>query len=46
MFRSDETFKTLRQAIGYCWSVLVAALPAEGKIMMEKWLTSEDKDMR
>ena len=44
--RSGDEFKTLRQALGYCWSVLVAALPAEGKTMMEKWLPSEDKDIR
>jgi hypothetical protein len=44
--RSGEAFKTLRQALGYCWSVLVAALPGEGKKMMEKWLASQDKDIR
>jgi len=41
----DETFKVLRQAMGYCWSVAVAALPETGKPMMEKWLESEDKDI-
>jgi hypothetical protein len=44
--RSGEDFKTLRQGMGYCWSVVVAALPGEGKKLMEKWLTSEDKDIR
>ena len=44
--RSGDNFKTLRQGMGYCWSVLVAALPAEGKKAMEKWLASEDKDIR
>ena len=44
--RSGEAFKTLRQAMGYCWSVLVAALPGEGKKMMEKCLASQDKDIR
>jgi hypothetical protein len=44
--RSGDEFKTLRQAMGYCWSVLVAALPDEGKKSMEKWLASEDKDIR
>jgi len=44
--RAGEDFRVLRQAMGYCWSVLVAALPAEGKTFMEKWLTSEDKDIR
>lgn len=44
--RASEDFRVLRQAMGYCWSVLVAALPTEGKSMMEKWLASEDKDIR
>jgi hypothetical protein len=44
--RSEEAFKTLRQALGYCWSVVVAALPDEGKSRMEKWLANEDKDIR
>jgi hypothetical protein len=41
----DEAFKVLRQAMGYCWSVAVAALPEAGKPMMEKWLDSEDRDV-
>ena len=44
--RAGEDFRVLRQAMGYCWSVLVAALPTEGKPKMEKWLASEDKDIR
>jgi hypothetical protein len=43
--RSDE-FRTLRQGLGYCWSVAVAALPEQGKRAMEKWLTSTDPDVR
>ena len=42
--RSDD-FKTLRQGLAYCWSVAVAALPAEGKPAMEKWLQSSDRDV-
>ena len=42
----DGSFKVLRQGMGYCWSVAVAALPEVGKPMMEKWLISEDKDIR
>jgi hypothetical protein len=42
----DESYKVLRQGMGYCWSVAVAALPDEGKPMMEGWLDSEDKDVR
>jgi hypothetical protein len=32
--------------MGYCWSVAVAALPDEGKPMMERWLRSSNKDVR
>ena len=42
----DESYKILRQGMGYCWSVAVAALPEVGKPMMERWLESEDKDIR
>jgi hypothetical protein len=42
----DESYKVLRQGMGYCWSVAVAALPDEGKPMMERWLACEDKDIR
>jgi len=42
----DESYKVLRQGMGYCWSVAVAALPEVGKPMMERWLDSEDKDIR
>src|SRR6266508_3321870 len=42
----DESFKVLRQGMGYCWSVAVAALPDLGKLMMEKWLDTQDKDIR
>ena len=41
----DESFKVLRQAMGYCWSVVVAALPEVGKPEMEKWLDSQNKDI-
>jgi len=43
--RKAEDFKTLRQALGYCWSVAVAALPVEGKPAMEKWLVNLDADV-
>lgn len=42
----DEDFKTLRQGLGYCWSVVVAALPAQGKGAMERWFSSTDRDVR
>ncbi len=41
----DEAFKVLRQAMGYCWSVAAASLPKVGRSMMEKWLTSQNKDI-
>ena len=43
--RKAEDFKTLRQALGYCWSVAVVALPTEGKSAMEKWLVNPDADV-
>lgn len=42
----DEPFKVVRQGMGYCWSVAVAALPEAGKPIMEKWLRSPDNDIR
>jgi hypothetical protein len=45
-YRRGEDFIALRKGLGYCWSVAVVALPAEGKALMEKWLLSMDKDIR
>jgi 3-methyladenine DNA glycosylase AlkC len=44
--RKSDEFRTLRQGLGYCWSVAVAALPEEGKRAMEGWLVSTDPDVR
>lgn len=44
--RSSEGFRVLRKGLGYCWSVAVVALPAEGKALMEKWMVRSDKDVR
>jgi hypothetical protein len=44
--KDNEGTRVLRQALGYCWSVAVAALPEKGKKIMERWLTSEDRDIR
>jgi hypothetical protein len=44
--RNTEPFRILRQGMGYCWSVAVAALPAAGKPLMEKWIRSTDPDIR
>jgi hypothetical protein len=41
----DEGFKVLCKSLGYCWSVAVAALPASGKPLMEKWLVSINPDV-
>jgi hypothetical protein len=43
--RKAEDFKTLRQALGYCWSVAVVASPLAGKPAMEKWLVNPDADV-
>jgi hypothetical protein len=44
--RTTDEFRVLRQALGYCWSVAVAALPAAGKAFMERWLVHADGDIR
>ncbi len=44
--RADEDFKVLRQALGYGWSVVAAALPEDGKHALERWLISDDFDVR
>jgi 3-methyladenine DNA glycosylase AlkC len=43
--RKNKDFLTLRQGLGYCWSVAVAALPDEGKASLEKWLADTDQDI-
>jgi len=42
----DDAFKILRQGLGYCWSVAVAALPKEGMPAMEKWIASKNLDVQ
>jgi len=44
--RKSEDFTALRKGLGYCWSVAVAAMPDEGKRLMEKWLVDTDRDVR
>jgi hypothetical protein len=44
--RKSQDFKVLRKGLAYGWSVGVAAQPEQGKPCMEKWITSEDKDIR
>lgn len=44
--RSDEAVRVLRQALGYCWSVAVAASPDEGFDRLERWVMGRDPDLR
>ncbi|HOU11979.1 MAG TPA: hypothetical protein PKZ84_02600 [Anaerolineae bacterium] len=44
--RRNDAFIALRKGLGYGWSVAVCALPDVGKSLMEKWLASDDKDVR
>jgi hypothetical protein len=44
--RKADAFKTLRQGLGYCWSVAVSAAPDRGCPTMERWLVSDDRDVR
>jgi hypothetical protein len=43
--RRHESFRVLRQALGYCWSVAAAAAPAQARSLMERWLRSKDSDV-
>jgi hypothetical protein len=44
--RRNPNYRTLRQGLGYCWSVAVAADPATGPGRMERWIDSADDDVR
>jgi len=44
--RKQEAFRTLRQGLGYCWSVAVAACPEAGKPIFEKLADLHDPDIR
>ncbi len=44
--RRTPEFQALRKGLAYCWSVAAAALPREGKAVMEKWFSDEDRDIR
>jgi hypothetical protein len=43
--RQSDEFQVLKKGLSYCWSVAVAAYPEEGKKIMEKWMTSSDRDI-
>ena len=42
--RKSREFKTLRQALGYSLSVVIAAIPTEGFEYMQQLIRSRDKD--
>ena len=44
--RRSEDCRVLRKGLAYCWSVAAAALPEAGKAAMEKWMVSNDADVR
>lgn len=44
--RRGDAFIALRKGLGYGWSVAVCALPGVGQPMMERWLVSDNKDIR
>jgi hypothetical protein len=44
--RRDKGFRVLRQALGYCWSVAVAAHPDPGFARFDRWAAVDDPDVR
>ncbi len=44
--RRSDAFRALRQGMGYCWSVAIAAYPEAGRPAFAAWLTTEDADVR
>lgn len=44
--RRAEEFRVLRKALGYCWSVAIAADPVAGRRRFEPWITDPDPDVR
>ena len=44
--RRDDGFRVLRQALGYGWSVAIAALPADGLARFERLRASPDPDVQ
>jgi hypothetical protein len=43
--RKSDAFRVLRQALGYCWSVAVVALPEVGMPLFERWHACLDPDV-
>jgi hypothetical protein len=44
--RRSDPFRVLRQALGYCWSVAIAAAPVTGLEQFDRWQTSTDGDVQ
>lgn len=44
--RKEDGFLVLKKALGYCWSVAIAAYPDQGKNAFQLWINSENKDIR
>ena len=44
--RRDVDVRVLRQGLAYAWSVAVAARPAAGVPLLERWVDVEDPDVR
>jgi len=44
--RRREDVRALRKGLGYAWSVAIAAWPDGGQPRFERWLASEDADVR
>jgi hypothetical protein len=44
--RHDDGARALRKALGYCWSVALAAAYPDGRDAFERWVASDDPDVR
>ena len=44
--RRSEDVRVLRQGLAYCWSVAAAALPEEGRTALDRWMATDDPDVR
>ena len=43
--RREDAYRTLRQALGYCWSVAIAADPVDGLPAFTRWRRVADPDV-
>jgi len=43
--RRTAEYRTLRQALGYCWSVAIAADPVDGLATFSRWRASADPEV-